>query len=55
MAMDWDRSGEGAGAVRLGIATGMAWSAGEGISNNGQLDAFSSWLAHADAGRIAVR
>lgn len=55
MAMDWDRSGEGAGAVRLGIATGMARGAEEAIPCNDRLDAFSSWLAHADAGRIAVR
>ena len=54
MAMDWDRSGEGAGAVRLGIATGMARGAGEAIPYNDRLDAFASWPANVDAGRIAV-
>ena len=66
MAMDWDRSGEDAGAAwwqareerlagRRGIATGMVRGATEAIAYNDQLDAFSSWLAHVDAGRIAVR
>ena len=66
MAMDWDRSGEGAGAAwwqgreerlagRRGIATGMVRGAGEALAYNDQLDAFASRLAHVDAGRIAVR
>ena len=65
MAMDWDRSGEDSRAAfwrdreerlagRPGIATGMVRGAGEAIAYNDQLDAFSSWLAHVDAGRIAV-
>ena len=65
MAMDWIRSGEDAGAVwwrdreerlagRRGMATGMVRGAGEAIPYNDQLDAFSSWLANIDAGRIAV-
>ena len=65
MAMDWDRSGEDGGAAwwrareerlagRPGIATGMVRGAGEAIPCNDPLDAFASWLAHVDAGRIAV-
>jgi hypothetical protein len=65
MAMDWDRSGEDSGAAwwhareerlagRRGITTGMARGAGEAIPYNDRLDAFASWPAHVDAGRIAV-
>ena len=65
MAMDWIRSSDDAGAGwwrdrgerlagRPGIATGMVRGAGEAIPCNDPLDAFASWLAHIDAGRIAV-
>lgn len=63
MAMDWDRSGDDAGAAAWrgrcfdlkdvrGIPSGLVFGAGFAVADGERLDAAAAWLAHVDAGRI---
>lgn len=63
MAMDWDRSGDDAGAAawrlrmhRLELspqrADAMVFGTDVAVTQDEKLNAFHAWMAHVDAGRI---
>lgn len=63
MAMDWDRSGDDAGAAAWrgrmfalknarGVPSGLVSGVGYAVPDGERLGAAAAWLAHVDAGRI---
>ena len=63
MVMDWDRSGDDAGAASWrgrmfalagtrGMTATMVSGTGRAVPHDERGDAFAAWLAHVDAGRI---